>query len=465
MSAGITVTFDPRSRTNRLVNVTAAAVAAWLVGALVVAPLGVQWTGADSGIGGVLTAYRASARDGALILTALGVVVWACRALGSRRLARTVEPATAESLGAIRIWIATILLASILWEDLPSSAWLPRGMMDTDRHWLMGVLHALPIGFDALLADHAALVLLETATIAALGMAAIGLCTRWAVPAGALLYLLAASILRGYSWSYHTGLIPLYALLLLSFTPCGDALSLDRWRRARRGEALPEPDRPRLRYGIGRYLVWMAIAIPYLLAGLSKLRNTGPLWWVSENMKQMLVGTVVEPLHFGFETTFHLLRGPDWIFGLLGLAALASELLFVLALVNRVARLILPALTAAMHVGILLVQNILFPDLIAIQAVFYDWRPLLQRLRSGVPRFVRGSAIEPITAPVRRSAGPAVNSAFADMEPSARSVVTRRQALVARGFVVLCFLAWATRTEKFPITAMQMFSRPPRLGP
>jgi len=269
------VTFDPRSRTSRLVNITAAAVAVWLVGALFVAPLCVQWTGADSAIAGVLTAYRASARDGALILTALGVVVWACRALGSRRLARTVEPATAESLGAIRIWIATILLASILWEDLPSSAWLPRGMMDTDRHWLMGVLHALPIGFDALLADHAALVLLETATIAALGMAAIGLCTRWAVPAGALLYLLAASILRGYSWSYHTGLIPLYALLLLSFTPCGDALSLDRWRRARRGEALPEPDRPRLRYGIGRYLVWMAIAIPYLLAGLSKLRNTG----------------------------------------------------------------------------------------------------------------------------------------------------------------------------------------------
>src|ERR671923_2447552 len=94
------------------------------------------------------------------------------------------------------------------------------------------------------------------------------------------------------------------------------------------------------------------------------------------------------PMRFGFQTTFHLVQGPTWVFGALGLCALLGELCFVLVLVSKTARIVLPALTAAMHVGILVVQNILFPDLIAIQAVFYNWRPLLRRFE----RVVRGAA-------------------------------------------------------------------------
>ncbi|MEW5929624.1 MAG: hypothetical protein AB1941_19390, partial [Gemmatimonadota bacterium] len=41
----------------------------------------------------------------------------------------------------------------------------------------------------------------------------------------------------------------------------------------------------------------------------------------------------------------------------------------------------------------------------------------------------------------------------------------RRPLLVARAFLVVACLAWATRTEKFPLTAMQMFSRPQALEP
>jgi hypothetical protein len=264
-----------RAYTVRFVVIIGCALVIWLAGALIVAPLSVQWIDATGPIGRLLAAYREATRDGVLILLAFGLVVPACAALQPRRLAHTIQPATAQALGAMRLWIATILLASILWEDLASSAWLPRAMMDIERHWLMGVLHALPLRFADFLASYTALRLFETATATVLGMAAVGLFTRWSVPAGAVLYLVATSILRAYSWTYHTGLLPLYALLLLSFTPCGDALSVDRWLRARRGDTLVDPDQPRLRYGVGRMLVWMAIAIPYTLAGLSKLRNSG----------------------------------------------------------------------------------------------------------------------------------------------------------------------------------------------
>ncbi|MGH7447437.1 MAG: hypothetical protein ACREK1_01110 [Longimicrobiales bacterium] len=408
----------------------------------------------------LLADFSGTGRDGVLILLVFGLVVPAFAALGPDRLSRTVGTATPRALGAIRAWVATILLASILWEDLASSAYLPRSMMDSERHWLMGLLHELPIGFERLLASHGGLLILEYTTAMVLLCAVLGLFTRWAVPAGALLYLLCGAILRGYSWTYHTGVIPLYALLLLSFTPCGDGFSLDRMLRARRGLDVPSAEGARLRYGVGRFLVWMAIAIPYTLAGLSKLRNGGVLWWTGENMKQMLVATIVEPMHFDFQLTFLLLRGPTWIFGLLGIAALASELAFVLVLVSRIARTIIPALTAAMHVGIMLLQNILFPDLIAIQAVFYDWRPLLRRFT----RAVVIPGMDTAAPPGTDTAVVPGTAALAGMHTAALpSLITRRQALVSRAFLVTAFVVWATRTEKFPLTAMQMFSREPQI--
>jgi hypothetical protein len=428
----------------------AAVLAAWLLGGGVAAPLLLPSLGADGVTARLLEGWRASLRDGALILLVLAAAAPSFAALRLPRAVRWVPPATAEALGATRAWIAAILLGSVLWEDLPSSAALPRGMLDLDHHWLPGLLHSLPIGFDRLLASAAGLGAYQALTGLLLALAMLGLFTRWTVPAAALAYLLFASIFRVYAWSYHTGLVPLYALLLLAFTPCGDALSLDRLRRRRRGEAVEPARVPRLRYGAGRYLVWMAVAIPYTLAGLSKLRNTGFGWWRGEHMKQMLVATVVEPMHFDFRVTDAMLGWPTLAFDVLGLAALAGEVTFVLVLASALARRILPLVMAGMHVGILLMQNILFPDLIAIQAVYYDWSPLRDRLAAAWDR--------------ARAAAPGV-PARAAASPPGPEPAARRLLLVARAFLVVACLAWATRTEKFPLTAMQMFSRPQALEP
>jgi hypothetical protein len=400
-------------------------------------------------LAGALPGLRESWWDGAMILAALAIVAPALRGLRTETLARFVEPARPAVLGAIRAWIAAILLAQVLWEDLPSSAWLPRGMLDLRHHWLVALLYRLPLGFDRFLASHAALQAYETLTIALLLLALVGLFTRWSVPAAALAYLLYAHVLRSYAWSYHMGLVPLHALLVLSLTPCGDGWSLDRLLRERRGRPVAPPE-PRLRYGMGRFLVWMAIALPYTMAGFSKLRKGGPLWWQGEHMKQMIVGTVVEPMQFGFRVAFAALHWPGWVWDALGLIALGGEVAFVLVLVSRVARRILPPAMIGMHLGILFMQNILFPDLIAIQAVFYDWTPLRRRLARGWARVA--------PSPHAPAAGLAAASDAGDG-------LFRRQALAARVLLATAFVVWATRTEKFPLSAMQMFSTREPLEP
>lgn len=431
-------------RYRRPLMVATGFLALWLVTSLVVAPALLELVEPGSALAGLLSDWRARWWDGVVILVAFAALVPGFIALRSPHEAR-IPPATPEALGATRMLIAAILLANVIWEDLPSTAFLPRGMLNLDQ-MVVGALHALPIGFDRFLASPAALSVFEIATIVLLVLATAGLWTRWVVPAAALAYLLFAAILRSYAWTYHMGLVPLYALLLLSFTPCGDAWSLDRWRRRRAGLPVVPAREGQPRYSWGRYLVWMAIALPYTMAGLSKIRKTGLLWWEGEHMKQMLVGTIVEPMQFSFELTYRMLAWPGWFWDFLGLAALAGEVLFVLVLVNRLARWVLPAVTAAMHVGILFMQNIFFPDLIAIQAVFYDWRPLRDRL---VSRW--------------RSSGQPEATVLAPS--AAREAGAGRIAFVARWFLVVAFIAWATRTEEFPFTAMQMFSTPPRLAP
>jgi hypothetical protein len=184
-----------------------------------------------------LDAWRDDGRWAVLALLAYQGFALATRRPGFA--ARFVPPATPVALGAIRALVASVLLASALWEHLPSSALLPREMIHGVGP-VLGLLYALPIGFARFVASPALLGALQAATIALLACAALGWRTRWSVPAAAAAYLLFGGILRQYAWFYHTGLIPLYLLSALAFTPCGDGFSLDAWLRRRRGAAVPD---------------------------------------------------------------------------------------------------------------------------------------------------------------------------------------------------------------------------------
>ena len=289
---------------------------------------------------------------------------------------RAVQTSTPGTLGLMRSWTCGILLVMTLWEDLASTTLLPRSMVRPKG--ILYLLHAVP-GFEQFMANTWALSTFEHLTAFLLFLGVIGLGTRLVVPAGALCYLVMAGILREYAWFYHTGLLPIYVLAVLSFTPCGHGWSVDRLIKISRNRPVPPGDLATPTYGWSRYAVWTVIAVPYVAAGLSKLYYGGGLAWVgAENMKWILLRTSLAMMEFDFGISERLVAQPDLLFVMLGCVGLLTELSFGLVLVSSWARLVLPGTMILVHLGILLLQNILFVDLILLLVVFYDLRPVTQ---------------------------------------------------------------------------------------
>ncbi|HEX2164064.1 MAG TPA: hypothetical protein VHM02_08960, partial [Thermoanaerobaculia bacterium] len=293
-----------------------------------------------------------------------------------RRVARHVAGATPTSLAGLRIAACGTALAVVLTEHLPSLAGLPPAM--ADDMGLFELARLLP-GAERALGSAPALAALQAATAALLALATVGWRTRATLPAAAVGYFLVGGALRAFSRFFHAGLAPLYLLAILAFAPCADALSLDRRRRARRGEPLPDPERPRPVDGAARFAAWTALALVYFESGLSKLRDGGLLWWHPVNLRTVVYRDSLAPMAFDFDLGLAAAAAPDLLFAAAGLGALTVELGYPAVLFSSPARRWLPAAAAALHLGILLVQNVLFLDLILLQAIFWDWRRWLPR--------------------------------------------------------------------------------------
>jgi hypothetical protein len=374
------------------------ALAAWLAVVAMVVP---------RGVGGWI----------AIASTVAWALFWAVALAVSRPafFRRFVGLADAWEVAAIRIVASVVLLGSVVAEDLAATAHLPRGLLRPLG--VVGLLHALPIGFDRFLASAAALTGFRVAVGVLLALAAIGWRTRVVVPLAALGYLVYAGILREYTVFYHTGLVPLYLLVVLALTPCADAWALDR--AGRRSPAA---------YGWARYACWVVIALPYLASALSKLRNGGLEWADPTSMRYHFLRATLNPMRFGFEATLALMPAPDFAFQALAVGSLAVELAYPLILFSRRARLVLPVAMVLFHLSVLILQNLLFLDLILLQGIVFAGG--LRRWR-------------------------------ADADHEGRR---RRHALLVAAIVTVLFGSWLARLEFYPLTSLQMFSRVNRSG-
>ena len=288
---------------------------------------------------------------------------------------RCVGLATPGFLGAIRMLVCAILLLNVLSERFSSIAFLPPQMRQSMG--LMRLFYALPIGFDRFVTSESALGFFQVGTAVILFLGMIGLGTRVVIPMGAFTFFIFTGLLRQYTFFWHQHLVPLYVMAVLVVTPCGDGWSLDRLVRLARGKVTPEDDCPTALYGWARYACWVVVALPYVAAGLSKLRNVGPAWWDAGRMRWILYIDSLNPMQFDWRLSLILSHAPDAFFVFLALAGMWGEILYGFVLVSCLARRFFPALMAFMHVGILFLQNILFIDLILLQLIFYDfgeWR-------------------------------------------------------------------------------------------
>lgn len=289
-----------------------------------------------------------------------------------------VGMATPGTLGAIRMWTCVILLMTTLWDDLGTIALLPaeyRAQMG-----LMEVFRSLPIGFDRFTASETSLTAFQRATEVLLLLGAVGWRTRVIIPLCALFTFIMNGILREYSGFWHQNLVPLYVLVVLSFTPCADGWSIDRLRRLFQGRPVAEATTPSLLYGWARYACWVPIALTYASAGFSKLRISGLDWISARNMKALLYEQTLYPRAGNLSISLHLVSAPDFVFVLLAVAAVCGEALFITVLFSRTCRRIMPAVGILMHIGIVFLQNIVFFDLTLLLLIFYDLTWIRERL-------------------------------------------------------------------------------------
>ncbi|MDY7012498.1 MAG: hypothetical protein SVX43_02655, partial [Cyanobacteriota bacterium] len=354
-----------------------------------------------------------------------------------------VGKATAENLGFIRILCAGFLLASVSIEDLPSSVLLPPEMRISMG--LLDVLYALPIGFETLVSSGAALWVFKGITVLALLAATLGWKTRFSIPIGTFLYLIYGGLVRHYEHFGHTGMIPAYLLVVLCFTPCGDALSLDRRRKISRGEPVPPSDRYLPVYGWSRYVCWIVMACVYVSAALSKIAKGGWLWWHPLNIQAIVFKDALNPAWVDFGLGMQLLNAPNVLFAVMGLAGLLGELGYIAVLFSRVARYIFPPLMGMVHLGILLLQNVAFFDLMLLQVIFYDFT----KIRRAIASSRKKAAVSEVAAP---------DAAFD--RPSSHRVnnVGWFYPTFATVLTIILSLIWLYRVEYYPITAWQMYS-------
>lgn len=350
--------------------------------------------------------------------------------------------------------VCGVLLVLTLSEHLPSTALLPRDMIHEPG--VLAIFYALPIGFDHLVASSAALTGLQALTALLLLLGALGVRTRRVLPLAAVAYLLLGAIPRQYSSFYHQGLAALYLLAFLSLAPSGDGWSLDRLARKARGLAVPAAGRRRAVYGWPRWGCWALLAVFYFQSGASKLRRSGLAWLEPDSLRTIVAQDSLEPMSFEWTFGLHLLSQPDWLVSLLALGAVAVELLFPLVLVSRRVRRVWPLAAVGLHVGILLLQRILFLDLIAVQLIFWSgrsWRALRAGGRHSRPHGVPSRVERWLTPLAVRLCGSRPGGA-ASRSREATAIWSPR----LRRIIGLLLFFWAVRIESYPLTAWQMYS-------
>jgi hypothetical protein len=347
------------------------------------------------------------------------------------------------------VLVCGILLFLTLAEHLPSTALLPRDMIHEPG--VLAPLYALPLGLERAMASPLALGVLQGATALLLLLGLLGARTRTVLPLAVAAYLLLGAIPRQYSSFYHQGLAPLCLLALLCFAPSADALSLDRIARKSRGLPVPAASRRRAVYGWARYACWTTLALFYFQSGASKLRRSGTAWLEPDSLRAIVVQDSLQPMSFEWTVGLGIVAMPDWQVAVLALGAVAIELFYPLVLFSKRARLLWPLGAVGLHLGILLMQRILFVDLILLQLIFWNgrgWRVW----RAGRRRAGPHGLPPPLESVLERLAG-----ALCGPAPEMRATPAEWSVRLRRIAALLLFF-WAVRVEAYPLTAWQMYS-------
>jgi hypothetical protein len=171
----------------------------------------------------------------------------------------------------------------------------------------------------------------------------------------------------------------LWFMALLAASPCGDALSLDAVRAARRraDAGTTEPPGPSRAYALPLRFVWLLMGVLYFFPGFWKTWTVGARWALSENLKFHLYMKWVTL--DGWVPFFRIDRHPV-LYQASGLGTILFELSFVFLVLFPFWRGWAALGGLVFHNMTALFMRIPFWSLQVFYVTFVDWHRLFRRL-------------------------------------------------------------------------------------
>ena len=281
-------------------------------------------------------------------------------------------PTDPAALGVIRALLCGFVLSKILLTGFADLGRLPTTIMRPT-----GAMQIIPWRFYDLLMTPTGMLAFKSLLVVSLIAATTGYLTSVSTKSAALLFLFYEGLVRSFGLFNHDEMPMVYILVVLAFTPCGDAFSLDK----RFGRRQPKPGD--LIYGYPILLMRALLAWSYFSSGLIKLRSAGLSYFNPDSLPTLAIFHSLDNLH---ETQFRLAFWLPQVRGLTTVAVIVVllwEIAFPLAIFFKTARRIILVFGVLFHVSTLLFMNIFFPYHLAAYAVFVDWPRLIARIKSG----------------------------------------------------------------------------------
>jgi len=283
-------------------------------------------------------------------------------------LIERVVPRGPFALGVVRSIVHGTFLISTLFTSFSALGSLPPTILRPT-----GVMKFLPWSFYDQLQTPTGMLILQTLMVLSLVLSTIGFGTVISTKTSLVLVVFYQGLLRSFGHFNHDEMIAVYFMVVLAFTPCGDAFSVDSWRKTTK-------ERPAFVYAYPILLMQFLLAWAYLSSALIKLRVAGMKYLSADNLPALAIFHSLDNLHdTSFKIAFMLPQIKQYLPFAVAFV-LIWELLFPLAIFFQRIRWWILGIGVVFHIATLLMMNIFFPHQLAMYLVFIDWEPRIKRI-------------------------------------------------------------------------------------
>jgi hypothetical protein len=269
-----------------------------------------------------------------------------------------------------------------LWGGVSNALWMPLP--------LFSALHLDPL-------QPFALGVLQAVWRIALALCSVGLFTRVSMIVAAALGFYLLGLPHNFGHTFHVDALLVIAMTILACSRAGDAYSIDALlaRGARRHTPAASGE-----YTWPIRMIWLAMSLVFLAAGIAKLRWGGVAWITSDNLRIVLMRAVYHVSDADPWTDAGLwIAARPWLTHVLAGSAVLIELAFIASLFHPVARAVCVPAAFFLLVGIRALMGPRFAPFMVAYVFWVPWdvpagyaRKLLAVKRSAVPSLLKVAA-------------------------------------------------------------------------